>query len=550
MGTRICGTCHTEIAARYDKTAMGRSMSPAEDVSSFSQAPIPSTVFDNEAGEYFEVARDKGTLVQTQYALDPNGKQIFRQSWRLAYVIGSGENGVGFLIQRDGYLFEAPLSYYTKSHNWGFSPGYERHNYAFTRPVIAECTGCHSGRPQPVDGITALYKDPPFSELAVGCENCHGPGELHVAERRAALPVRGNVDTSIVNPRHLTGWLSDNICMKCHQGGDVRVLQPGKHDRDFRPGTALDNIIGIFKVPLNRNAASSQTVLLEHYFSMTLSKCYRASGNLRCTSCHDPHVEKTGSQAAADYRTRCLTCHESHGCALAPSERHKTDPPDDCAFCHMPKRTVATITHAALTDHRVTVGSEEPLPEEAFASGNKFNPGLIHLTAMQGDTRTNTPDVTLFQAYATLVQEGHEELRPPMNDVLERLSRTSPDDPVVLSALARRAAEKNTPESSGVAISYFTRAIKAGSTERNNFLLLAGLYSRAHKTIEAIDVLRNGMKANPYSPEFPESIAAQYIDMGDYRSAVEAIRGGLQLFPDDPALRLLRKKIQSAGPME
>ncbi len=291
VGSRICGTCHTDIAARYSKTAMGHSMSLGEDVSSFNQAPIPFTVFDNAAGEYFEVSRDKGALVQTQYSLDRNGKQIFRQSWKLAYVIGSGENGVGFLIQRDGYLFEAPLSYYTKSRVWGFSPGYELHNYAFTRPVVAECAGCHSGRPQPVDGVTALYKNPPFTELAVGCENCHGPGELHVAERRAALPVMGSVDTSIVNPAHLTGWLSDNICMKCHQGGDVRVLQPGKHDRDFRPGIALDNVIAIFKAPLRRTAASSHTVLLEHYFSMTLSKCYRASGSLRCTSCHDPHVQ-------------------------------------------------------------------------------------------------------------------------------------------------------------------------------------------------------------------------------------------------------------------
>ncbi len=208
-----------------------------------------------------------------------------------------------------------------------------------------------------------------------------------------------------------------------------------------------------------------------------------------------------------------------------------------------------TITHAALTEHRVTARAEEPLPEEAFASGDRADSSLIHLTAREGDTG-ETPDITLFQAYATLVREGHEEFRSQMNDVLESLSRTSPNDPIVLSALARRAAGKGTPAASGIAINYFTRAIKAGSTEHDIFLLLAGLYSRSHRAAEAIGVLRDGMKRYPYSPEFPESLAAEYIEIGDYRSALEVIRSGLQLFPDDGVLRRFSKKVQSAGPVE
>lgn len=549
VGTRTCATCHANIAARYSMTAMGRSMSLGDDISSFSQPPLPFTVFDNEAGEYFEVSRSEGALFQTQYAFDRDGKQIFRQKWKIAYVIGSGENGVGFLIQRDGYLFEAPLSYYSKSRAWSFSPGYERHNYAFTRPVVAECAGCHSGRAQPVYSTAALYQSPPFTELPVGCENCHGPGELHVAERRASRPLTGSVDTSIVNPAHLSGWLSDNICMKCHQGGDVRVPQPGKHDQDFRPGTPLDNVVAIFKAPLNRATASSQTMLLEHYFSMTLSKCYRASArNLRCTSCHDPHVEPDGAQAPAYYRARCLSCHESRPCKLVSDERQSTTPPDDCVVCHMPKRTVPTITHAALTEHRVTIRVGEPFPEEAFRS-DESDIGLIHLSARQDNAAVST-DITLFQAYATLVHAGHEEFRSRMNNVLDRLSLTSPNNPVVLSAMARRAAGQGTREALEVAMNYATRAIKAGSTEREDFLLLAELYDRAHKNAEGIEILRLGMRANPYLPQFPEAIAAQYVQLDDYRNALDVIRRGLQLFPDDLTLRALGDKVRSAIPDE
>lgn len=547
VGTKVCGACHSDIAARYSRTAMGRSMSVGDNPA-LAQAAIPFTIFDSQQSEYFEISRNGDALFQSQYALDREGHERFRQTWKIAYIMGSGENGIGFLIDRDGYLFEAPLSYYTRSRTWSFSPGYERHNYAFTRPVVVECTSCHSGRPRPLYGTRGRYQNPPFAELAVGCENCHGPGGLHVIERRAAVPLTGPVDTSIVNPAHLSGWLSDNICMRCHQGGDVRVLQPGKHEADFRPGTQLDSVLAIFKVPLNHSGTDPQNVLLEHYFSMSLSKCYRASnGRLRCVSCHDPHTKPDGTQVAVYFRDRCMACHASQPCKLSASERRRTEPADNCIACHMPKRPVATITHAALTEHRIIARPQEPFPEEAFRASAS---GLIQITAGQGNATAPASDITLFQAYATLVHSGHAEYRSRMSDVLGRLSRNSPNDPAVLSALAREAAAKGTPEASKTAIEDFTRAIQSGSTERDNFLMLAELYRRSGQNARAVDILRRGLQTNPYAPEIPESLAALYVELEDYRSARDMVRHGLNLFPGDVALHALDQKIQSAMPDE
>ncbi len=534
VGSNVCATCHQQIANRYKNTAMGRSMTLPGDSVALVGAPLPFKVFDSETNEYFEVSRQEGRLIQSQYANGPDGKQIFRQDWEIAYVIGSGDNGVSFLIQRDDYLFEAPLSYYSKSHAWSFSPGYERHNYAFTRPILAECSGCHSGRPQPVYGFEGRYRNPAFTELAVGCENCHGPGAQHVAERRAGLRPTGSTGASIVNPAHLSGWLSDNICMKCHQGGDVRVPQPLEHIEDFRPGTELNTVLAIFKVPLKRVPNSQTDVLLEHYYSMTLSKCYRSGrGALRCTSCHDPHQEPSKAQSTGFYRGRCLACHDSRPCKLAEAERQKSN--DDCAACHMPKRAANNIAHAALTEHRIPRTSGEPFPDDQ-AGGH-----LIEVTATPGTK--SPPDITLFQAYATLVHEGHDELRSPMNELLDRLSRTAPKNPIVLSALARREAAAGASEK---AINHFKQAIAAGSTDRADFAFLAELYSRANKNREAIETLRLGMTINPYAPEFPESIAAEFLRLDDYRSASKVIRDGLQVFPDDLKLRALDKKVRSA----
>ena len=182
VGSKACGACHTEIFNNFRQTGMGRSMLPADD-NSVADLPASASVYDQDLGQYFQVERKNGHWYQSQYALNPDGKELFRQTWKMDYVIGAGDNGLGFLIQRDHYLFEAPLSFYSQNRTWSFSPGYEFRNQTFTRPIVASCIGCHSGRPNPDRGQIGLYKDPPFDELAVGCENCHGPGDLHVKER-------------------------------------------------------------------------------------------------------------------------------------------------------------------------------------------------------------------------------------------------------------------------------------------------------------------------------------------------------------------------------
>ena len=45
--------------------------------------------------------------------------------------------------------------------------------------------------------------------------------------------------------------------MNCHQGGDTRILQPGKEYSDFRPGTPLCQTLAILRIPIARGEASS-----------------------------------------------------------------------------------------------------------------------------------------------------------------------------------------------------------------------------------------------------------------------------------------------------
>ena len=168
------------------------------------------------------------------------------------------------------------------------------------------------------------------------------------------------------------------------------------------------------------------------------------------------------------------------------------------------------------------------------------------MTARPGEESKSISDIVLLQAYAKLLHDGHEELRPRMNDVLTRLSHRDPDDSRVLSALARREAQQGTPEAFQLAAKYLTKAVKTGHAEPDDLFLLANLKSQANQHTDAIDVLKTGMRLNPYSPDFVETMAAEYMKLGDYANSLDVIRQGLARFPDDKVLRKQMNQVQSA----
>src|ERR1700728_2386092 len=229
-----------------------------------------------------------------------------------------------------------PLSYYTKSHTWELSPGYEGNDIGFSRTIEAGCISSQSGRAYPADANTGRYTPTPFSETAIGCENCHGPGAKHL---RAVGP-GGSLahGPQIVNPGRLSSELENDICMSCHEAGDTRVLKPGKTYQDFRPGTPLDNTFSILMVPLKRGDADDKDHV-QHYFEMSMSKCFRASDwQLRCATCHDPHVEPAQSEAPGYFNTKCVGCHSSRACTLPLPARPQTKSADNCIGWHQPPR--------------------------------------------------------------------------------------------------------------------------------------------------------------------------------------------------------------------
>ncbi len=90
VGSKVCFACHSDIYRSFMKTDMGRSMRLASD---FKAAGVPesASVLAPDGKRVFQVAHNETGWTQTE-AEDG----IFRNEQQLAYVVGSGANGLTF----------------------------------------------------------------------------------------------------------------------------------------------------------------------------------------------------------------------------------------------------------------------------------------------------------------------------------------------------------------------------------------------------------------------------------------------------------------------
>src|ERR1700730_17722168 len=179
---------------------MGRSMAEITPML-LEKIPTAASVVGDQLHRHFDVRAEDGRLLQSEYEIGEDGKAVFRETYPVDWIIGSGANGFGAIIKRGEFLFEAPLSFYSKTQAWALSPGYQFGDYGFNRPILPGCIACHSGQPRAVLGGGGRFLEPPFHELAIGCENCHGPGAAHVHEIEESDSSTSRSPThSIVNP--------------------------------------------------------------------------------------------------------------------------------------------------------------------------------------------------------------------------------------------------------------------------------------------------------------------------------------------------------------
>ena len=379
VGDSACTRCHQEIAVAYRSHPMGRSLAagrrPGHGPPTTAAAGLP---FESK-GLQFTIEHRDGRTFHKATRRDAGGSVLAETEAEVRFALGSGTRGTAFLIERDGFLFLSPITWFAQKNHWDISPGFGEVNSrpSFERPIQPECLFCHSNQPRPVAETLNRYEPPIFDGHAIGCERCHGPGELHV--KRGGLSTE--LDLTIVNPANLAPALRDSVCQQCHLQGWFRFPRAGRDWFDFRPGLPLHRFLAVF---VRKNGDQGKFEVAGQVEQMESSRCFRASqGQLGCISCHDPHRLPASSSKAAYYRERCLECHEKKGCIVPLAERQARGRGEDCIACHMPRVRVTNIAHLAETDHRIHRGDPGPGP---VSEEPRDAPGI----AGRGRSRTST----------------------------------------------------------------------------------------------------------------------------------------------------------------
>jgi Flp pilus assembly protein TadD len=488
-----------------------------------------------------------------QYSVEQRGQQVFHREVRrdaegrvlteteceVAFTVGSGSHGRSYLTERDGVLRMSPISWYPEKQIWDLSPGYTQQNYHFDRPILAECLFCHCNQAAKVPETINRFQTPIFRGYAIGCERCHGPGELH-ARLREQEEVASEVDHTIVNPKHLDPYLREAVCEQCHLQGQRRVPRRRRDTFDFRPGLPLHEFIAVF---VKSAATGDDRKFVGQVEQMHTSRCFSESaGKLGCVSCHDPHRKPPPEERIAFYRQRCLICHADRGCSEPLVQRKAKSPEDSCIQCHMP-RSDANITHTSISDHRVLrrIESESSTPRPA----TRPRPGELPLAYFHHRHRdSKDPSVQRDLAIA-LIQLADRSVIDVQKGALSQialpmLTRATADDPEDLDALDGKAQAY-------WFLNRFTEAaevleqVLARSPEREPTLdTAATVYLSLRRYTKAIECWQKAVRINPHRWRYYAGLAAAHAHLEEWSQALHAADRALQLDPTVIQARMVR----------
>ncbi len=315
-------------------------------------------VFDHVLSKRrYQVTRKDGQLWHRELLLSGGREEVVLSEYPLRYVVGSGRHARTYVAEAEGFLVESPVTWYASRKEWGMSPGYDQANHqGFERGIGEGCLVCHAGRAQAVG--KSLHRIT-IKEAAIGCERCHGPGSLHVEQHRGHPNGPDNqprdVDYTIVNPKHLPRELAEAVCQQCHLHSAATVLGRGRSMTDYRPGLPLQD----FRQDYGLEVDSKLMTVVGHVEQMHLSRCYKESRTLTCTTCHNPHAFPRPDERVAHHRAICVRCHQPERCTVPHERRRRESPDNDCVQCHMPSAPT-DVPHVSFTHHRIAVHDRLP----------------------------------------------------------------------------------------------------------------------------------------------------------------------------------------------
>ena len=223
-----------------------------------------------------------------------------------------------------------------------------------TRVGAESCSTCHSD-------VAKDFRHAFHSQRGVECEDCHGPGSLHVD---------GNGDvTKIINLRSRAADAANGVCLSCHvQAAAVRNWMGGTHAAEHLRCTDCHQVHSQApqaSAPVARMAFDTTTpgsvtfaerlqpesavkMAPGEQINESCLKCHQSQraqmslpyhhplpeGKLTCLDCHNPHGGPGGKNLrVANVNQLCLSCHAQY---RGPYMYQHPPVNEDCLICHSP----------------------------------------------------------------------------------------------------------------------------------------------------------------------------------------------------------------------
>lgn len=380
VGSATCATCHAGEAAEWRGSDHARAMAPATGetvLGDFSGATAEGggerARFHREGGRFLVTTlgpdgRETAFAVSETFGVDPLQQYLVampegrRQALPWAWDTRPGEAGG----QRWYHLTPGetlrpgdPLHWTGREQTWNFM-----------------CASCHStGLVKGYDARADRY-DTTWSEIAVGCESCHGRGAAHVAWARAgasaSVPAKG-LEVSFRDgsgggwrfvegdARGIARWEGPprqgtvaeiESCAPCHARARPIVADPLPGQR-FLDTHAPE----LLRETLYHADGQIQGEVFE-WGSFAQSRMHRAG--VVCSDCHNPHTLTRRAEGNAV----CSTCHLPTKFDTAAHHHHPAGSTGaQCVSCHMPAVTYMGVD--TRRDHRFAV----PRPDVSAAVG-------------------------------------------------------------------------------------------------------------------------------------------------------------------------------------
>jgi len=349
VGMQQCKNCHADKYETFIHTGMGLSFDSATLQKTSAIFGKHALVFDAVNQLYYRPFFKRDSMFITEFKLD--GKDtIHKRTEFISYIIGSGQHTNSHMVSFNQYLYQAPITFYTQDKKWDLAPGFKEKNTRFSRIIEKECLSCHNFYPNEIVGSNNKFSHIP---KGIECERCHGMGSVHIKEKMSGLFVdtsANNFDPSIVNPRHLSISMQNDLCERCHLQG-ISVMNDNKDQEDFKPGMKLSEVMNVFLPRYsdgdNRFIMASQADRLQQ------SECFK-TGKISCITCHNPHI--TVKQTPVEqFNKPCYSCHNtSKNNICSENESVQKQNKKGCVGCHMQRSGSIDIPHVTITDHNIS----------------------------------------------------------------------------------------------------------------------------------------------------------------------------------------------------